>query len=74
MPEAWRVFQASTDGDTRRCPHCPDTLVFSNRYPLLTVWMALMKPRADVEDGIRYVRAWICRNGGCDYRELVGEA
>jgi hypothetical protein len=67
-------FQASKDGDIRRCPHCRDTLVFSNCYPLLTVGMALTKPRTDIGDRIRYVRAWICRNGGCDYRELVGDA
>jgi hypothetical protein len=49
-------------------------MVFSNCYPLLTVGMAMTKPRADVGDAIRYVQAWICRNGGCDYRELVGDA
>jgi len=62
------------DGDTRRCPQCRDTLVFSSRYPVLTVGLALTTPRADVGDGIRYERAWVCRNGGCDYRELVGDA
>jgi hypothetical protein len=67
-------FSASTDGDKRKCPRCRDTLVFSNCYPLLTVGMALTKSRADVGDGIRVVRAWICRNGGCDYRELLGDA
>jgi hypothetical protein len=49
-------------------------LVFSSRYPVLTVGMALTKPRSDVGDRIRYQPTWVCRNGGCDYRELVGEA
>jgi hypothetical protein len=63
-----------TDGDTRRCPQCRDTLVFNSHYAVLTVGMALTKSRADVGDGIRYERAWVCRNGGCDYRKLVGDA
>lgn len=63
-----------TDGDTRPCPQCRDTLVFSSRYPVLSVGMALTRPRADVGDGIRHERAWVCRNSGCDYRELVGDA
>ena len=63
-----------TDGDRRQCPRCRDTLNFSSRYPVLTVGMALSRSRADVGDGIRYERAWVCRNGGCDYRELVGDA
>jgi hypothetical protein len=62
-----------TDGDTRLCPRCRDTLVFSSRYPVLAVRIALTRPRSDVGDGIRYQRAWVCRNGGCDYRELVGD-
>jgi hypothetical protein len=49
-------------------------LVFSSRYPVLTVGMALTRPRSDIGDGIRYEQAWVCRNGGCDYRELVGDA
>jgi hypothetical protein len=67
------VLRPPTDGDTRLCPRCRDTLVFSSRYPVLTVGMALTRPRADVGDRIRYERAWVCRNGGCDYRELVGD-
>jgi hypothetical protein len=63
-----------SEGDTRRCPQCRGTLVFSNRYPVLSVGMALTHSRSEVGDGIRYERAWVCRNGGCDYRELVGEA
>ena len=46
--------------------------MFSSRYPVLTVGEALTKPRAD-DPRIRWVPAWICRNGGCDYRELVDE-
>jgi hypothetical protein len=63
-----------TDGDTRRCPQCRDTLVFSSRYPILTVGLALTRPRSEVGDGVRYEPAWVCRNGGCDYRELVDQA
>jgi hypothetical protein len=63
-----------TDGDTRPCPQCRDTLVFSSRYPILTVGMALTRSRSDVGDGIRYERVWVCCNGGCDYRELAGDA
>lgn len=39
-----------TDGDTRPCPQCRDTLVLSSHYPILTVGMALMRPRSDVGD------------------------
>ena len=66
-------FRHPSDGDTRPCPQCKDTLVFNNRYPVLTVGMALTRPRS-VADGIQYEQAWVCRNGGCDYRELVGDA
>lgn len=63
-----------TEGDTRPCPQCKDTLVFRFRYPVLTVGMALTRLRSEVGDAIRYEQAWVCRNGGCDYRELVGDA
>lgn len=63
-----------TDGDTRPCPQCRDVLVFNSRYPVLTIGMALTRPRSDIVDGIRVERAWVCRNGGGDYRELVGDA
>ena len=63
-----------TDGDTRPCPQCRNTLVFSSRYPVLAVGMALERSGSEVGDRIRYERAWVCRNGGCDYRELVGDA
>ena len=62
-----------TDGDTRQCPQCRDTLVFSSRYPVLAVGMALQTTGRE-RARIRYERAWVCRNGGCDYRELVGDA
>jgi hypothetical protein len=48
-------------------------LVFSSRYPVLSVGMALTRARSEVGETIRYERAWVCRNGGCDYRELVGD-
>jgi two-component system, cell cycle response regulator DivK len=57
------------DGDTRPCPQCRNTLVFSSRYPVLAVG-ALGRSGSEVGDHIRYER--VCRNGGCDYRELVG--
>jgi hypothetical protein len=47
--------------------------VFSSRYPVLSVGMALTRAAVDPEDRIRYERAWVCRNGGCDYRELLGD-
>ena len=62
------------DGDTRPCPHCRNTLVFTSRYPVLTVAMALTRPRPEAGDGVRYERAWVCLNGGCDYRDLLGDA
>ncbi len=68
------VSGSPSEGDTRRCPQCRDTLVFTNRYPVLSVGMALTRARSEIADGIRYERAWVCRNGGCDYRELVDEA
>ena len=42
---------------------------------MLSVGMALTRAGHDAgHDGVRYERAWVCRNGGCDYRELVGDA
>lgn len=62
---------SSPDRATRTCPECRDTLVFSNRYPVLSV--GTMRNGTD-ERGIRYEKAWVCRNGRCDYRELAGES
>jgi hypothetical protein len=61
------------DGDTRPCPQCRNTLVFSSRYPVLAVGMALASGSYAAER-IRYEPAWVCRNGGCDFREFVGDA
>jgi hypothetical protein len=58
------------DGDTQPCPQCRQTLVFSARYPVLTVGMALVATGVEPGDRIRYARAWVCRNGACDYRDL----
>ncbi len=66
--------QRPADGDTRSCPRCRHTLVFTSRYPVLPVGMALERSGSQVGDRIKYQRAWVCRNGGCDYRELLGEA
>jgi hypothetical protein len=68
-----KALPRPSDGDTRPCPQCRDTLVFSSRYPVLGVGMALVSG-SDPRDRIRYERAWVCRNGGCDYRELLGDA
>jgi hypothetical protein len=46
------------------------TLVFSSRYPVLTVGMALVSPSVEPGERIRYTRAWVCRNGACDYRDI----
>jgi hypothetical protein len=73
-PLLMNASQHPADGDTRRCPQCRNTLVFSSRYPVLAVGMALGRSGSEVGDRIRYERAWVCRNGGCDYRELVGDA
>jgi hypothetical protein len=62
------------EGDTRPCPQCRNTLVFSSRYPVLAVGMALLRSGSEIGERIRYERTWVCRNGGCDYRELVGDA
>jgi hypothetical protein len=44
------------------------------QQPTPTVGMARTRPRSDGGDSIRDDRAWVCRNGGCDDRELVGDA
>ena len=62
------------DGDPRSRPQCRNTLVFSSRYPVLAVGMALTRPGTEIGERIRYERAWVCRNGACDYRELMGDA
>ncbi len=66
------VGTSSGAGDTRRCPQCQSPLAFSSRYPILPVGRA--RGSAFVgRERIRYERAWVCRNGGCDYRELLGD-
>lgn len=62
------------DGNTKPCPQCRRELVFRQRYPLLTVGLALTGIHLDPGDRLRYVRAWVCRNGACDYREVVGDS
>lgn len=62
------------DGATKSCPQCRGTLVFTSGHPILTVGMTLERSGSEIGDRIRYERAWVCRNGGCDYREVVGEA
>jgi len=60
------------DGDTNACPNCHGTLLFSSRYPVLSVGTAYVL--AASRDRVRHEAAWFCRNGGCDYRELVGKS
>jgi Protein of unknown function (DUF2934) len=48
------VPQHLTGPQTRQCPQCRDTLLFSSHYPVLTAGMALSRPRSDVSDGVRY--------------------
>jgi hypothetical protein len=66
MPSQTR--ESSTDQATRTCPECRDALVFSSRYPVLSI--QALRDKAD-ERAIHYEKAWVCRNGCCDYRELV---
>jgi len=63
-------YSPPADGDTKPCPQCRQTLVFSGRYPVLTVGMALVATGVEPGDRIRYARAWVCRNGACDYRDI----
>ena len=65
-------YNAPSDGDTRRCPQCRETLVFNSRHPVISVGMAML--RSGAPGGIRYERAWVCKNGNCDYREFEGDA
>jgi hypothetical protein len=67
------AFRSPSDGDTRPCPQCRKTLVFNSRYPVMAGGLALQSG-SDPHDRIRYERAWVCRNGRCDYRELLGDA
>lgn len=68
------AMRQPADGDSRPCPQCRDTLVFNSRYPVLAIGMTLMRTGSDAGERLRYERAWVCRNHGCDYRELVGDA
>jgi hypothetical protein len=67
-----QVFRHPTDSDTRLCPQCKATIVFRSRYPVLTIGMAPRAPNLSAKT-VRDERAWICRNGGCDYRERMGD-
>jgi hypothetical protein len=49
-------------------------MVFSSHYPVLSVGLGLARTGGEAGDRIRYERAWVCGNGGCDHRELTGEA
>jgi hypothetical protein len=62
------------EGETRPCPQCQSTLVFSRHYAVLAVGMALTRLGSEAGDRIRYKEAWAGRNGGCDSREIVGDA
>ena len=60
------------DGDTKPCPQCHGMLVFSRHYAILAVGMAY-QTGSERGDRIRYSPAWVCRNGGCDFREEIPE-
>jgi hypothetical protein len=45
-------------------------MVFSSRYPMLVVGMALIPQGVERGDRIRYAAAWVCGNGACDYRHI----
>ena len=60
------------DGDTKPCPMCHGMLVFNRHCAVLAVGMA-PRPGSEPRERLRYEPAWVCRKGGCDYRELVGE-
>jgi hypothetical protein len=65
-----RTGESLVNQATKTCAECRDTLVFSNRYPVLS---GRTPGDGSGERGIRYKQAWICRNGRCDYRELVDD-
>ena len=58
------------DGDTKPCPRCHGMLVFTRHCALLTVGAAY-QTGSERGERIRYAPAWVCRNGGCDYQEVV---
>ena len=58
-----KASRLPTDGDTRPCPQCRNTLVFNSRYPVVAAGMALERSGSEVGDRIRYERAWVSRNG-----------
>jgi hypothetical protein len=51
------------DGDTRPCLQCRNTLVFSSRYPVLAVGMALVRSGSEVGEHIGYERACVSQRG-----------
>jgi hypothetical protein len=65
---------ANADGAIKLCPRCRGTLVFRNQHPTLTVGVLLELNGCETADRIRYEQVWVCANGACDYRELVGGA
>ena len=60
------------EGDTKPCPQCHGMLVFNRHCAVLTVGAA-HQTGSERGDRIRYAPAWVCRNGGCDYRDVVSE-
>jgi len=60
------------DGDTKPCPKCRETMIFRSRYPQLTSRRSPSRTGSEVGERIEYERAWVCRNSGCDHREIVG--
>jgi hypothetical protein len=67
----------STDDATKRCPQCRrNSLMFRERYPVLTHTTTLARTGTDPHDGpdrLRYESAWVCQNLQCGYQEVSGD-
>jgi len=61
------------EGAKKARSQCRSALVFNPRYPVLAVAMTLVREGPSSHDRIRYAQAWVCQNGGCDYREVVDD-
>jgi DNA-binding response OmpR family regulator len=60
--------QSALVGTRNTCPCCDETLVYRERWPVLTSDSA----RAVIGgERMRYVSGWFCMNPGCDYRQLT---
>jgi len=71
------LHQASVEGDTRVCPKCLGTLMFTRHHVILTADVVSRGGpgvRKDAgRDRLTYQVAWICQNPRCDYRRVLQE-